>query len=186
MSKNYGDKIMKKLVISVLLAVLFILSAGVVNAEEKKAGDKKLVPTRGVDPEKRFGGFRRSGQQRDRYNRRGRTTEVRNRLQNVDKSIRIQQSRHKKFIDELVSIKKLAIKEDAKKTAKRIESLIKARNAEFAESTRKLNESRDRFREGLVRPGSKPVTRRRPASVTTPQPEQETKEDKGRWWQFWK
>ena len=186
MSKNYGEKIMKKLVISVLLAVLFILSAGVVNAEEKKAGDKKLVPTRGVDPERRFGGARRSGQRTERYNRRGRTTEVRSRLQMVDEGIRIRQVEHKKFIDELVSIKKLAIKEDAKKTAKRIESLIEARNAEFAESVKKLNESRDRFRERLIRPGSQPTARRRPASVTTPQPEQENKEDKGRWWQFWK
>ncbi len=180
---------MKKLVISVLLAVLFILSAGVVNAEETKAGDKKLPTPRVLDPEERFGRERRSVQQRDRSTRRGRrdrTTEVRSQLQRIDEGIRLRQSEHKKFIDELVSIKKQAIKEDAKKTAKRIEKLIKARNAEFAESARKLNESRDRFRKRLIPPGSKLAGQQEPAEVTTSQPEQENKEDKVRWWQFWK
>ena len=182
---------MKKLVISVLLAVLFILSAGVVNAEEKKAGDEKLDPLKVFDPERRFGRDRRPGQQTERHSRRNRTTELRSRLQRIDEGIRIRQGEHKKFIDELISIQKLAIKEEAKKTAKRIGALIEARNAEFAEFTRKLNESRDRFREGLVRPGSKPAERQRPAEVTTPQPKQENKEDakeekkdKVRWWQF--
>ncbi len=184
---------MKKLVISVILAVLFILSAGVVNAEEKKAGDEKFDPSKAFDPEKIFGREQRSAQQRDRHNSRRRTTRLRDQLQKVDEGIRTRQSEHEKLIDELVSIKKLAIEEKAKKTAKRIEKLIEAKNANFARSTKKLNESRDRYREMLVPPGSKSAERRRPAKATTPQAKQENeedakkeKEDKGKWWQFWK
>ncbi len=187
---------MKKLIISVLLAVLFILSAGVVNAEEKKAGDEKLDPSKVLGPETIFGRDRRPTHRTDRHNRRNRTKKLRDQLQRVDKGIRIRLSEHKKFIDELVSIKKLAIKEKAKKTAKRIEKLIEARNAEFAESVKKLNESRDRYREMLVPPGSKPAERQKPAEVTTKpakqenkedaKEEKEEKEDKDKWWQFWK
>ena len=184
---------MKKLVISALLAVLFIFSAGVVNAEEKKAVDEKFDPSKVLDPEKIFGRERRSAQQRDRHNSRNRTTRLRGQLQRVDEGIRIRLSEHKKFIDELVSIKKLAIKEKAKKTAKRIEAMIEAKNAEFAESVKKLNESRDRYRERLVPPGSKRAERQRPAEVTTTQAKQENEEDekkdkkdKAKWWQFWK
>ena len=200
MSKNYGDKIMKKLIISVLLAVLFILSAGVVNAAETKAGDEKLGPPKVFDREKMLGGeqrpVRQPVRQPDRQSRRGRrgTTGLRDRLQRIDEGIGGRLGEHKKFIDELISIKKLAIEEKAEKTAKRIAVLIEARNAEFAKTVKKLNESRNRFREGLVPPGPKPAARQRPArpaKVTTPQPKQENKEDakeekkdKVRWWQF--
>ena len=196
MSKNYGDKIMKKLVISVLLAVLFILSAGVVNAEEKRAGEKKLGSTKVLDPEKMLGRERLPVRQTDRQSRRG-TTGFKDRLQRIDKGIKVRLGEHKKFIDELISIRKLAIEEKAEKTARRIEAMIEAKNAEFAESVKKLSESRNRFREGLVRPGPRRSTVRQraagPTEVTTPQPKQENeeeakeeKEDKGRWWQFWK
>ena len=193
---------MKKLVISVLLAVLFILSAGVVNAEETKAGDEKLVPPKVLDPEKMLGRdrqpVRQPVRQTDRQSRRSRrgTTGFKDRLQRIDEGIKVRLSEHKKFIDELISIRKLAIEEKAEKTARRIETLIEAKNAEFAESVRKLNESRNRFREGLVPPGPRSTIRQRsagPAEVTTPQPKQENKEDakkekedKVRWWQFWK
>ena len=136
---------MKKLVISVLL-VLFILSAGVVNAEEKKAGDKRPAPSRLPDPEKRLGRERRPARQKERRDRGDRTAKLRDQLQRVDEGIKNRQSEHKKFIDELVSIKKLAIKENAEKTAKRIETLIETKNTEFAESVKKLNKSRDRYR----------------------------------------
>ena len=188
---------MKKLIISVLLAVLFILSAGVVNAEETKAGDEKLSPPRVFDRETMLGGEQRPVRQPDRRSRRSRTTGLKDRLQRIDEGIKIRLGEHKKFIDELISIKKLAIEENAEKTAKRIEAMIEARSAEFAEAVKKLNESRNRFKEGLVRPGPKPAVRQRPArpvrpaEVATPQPKPEKKEDakeekkdKRRWWQF--
>ena len=65
-----------------------------------------------------------------------------------------------------------------------------AKNAEFAESSKRLDETRGRFREMLVPPGSKSVERQTPAEVTAPQAKQEDKEnekkEKGKWWQFWK
>lgn len=180
---------MKKLVISVLLVILFVLSAGIANAEEKKADDKKFKPPKVLDPEK-IRRERRPARQRERHNRRDRTSRLREKLQKIDEGIGIKESEHRKFIDELVSIKNLAIKEKANKTAKRLEALIEAKSAEFDEAVQKLNESRDKYREMLAPSGAKPAERIRPTKVPTKPAEQGKKEDakegKAKWWQFWK
>ncbi len=181
---------MKKVVISVLLVVLFIVSAGVAGAEEKSAGDKKPRPVKVQEPGKMIDRGERSGRQRGRRNRRDRSVRLKEQLQKIDENIKTQQSEQKKFIAELVSIKDLAIKEKAKKTTKRIEALIKTKSAEFAASAQKLDESRERYRGMLVPPGSTLAERPKPAKAvateTKQEEKEEAKEDEGRWWQFWK
>lgn len=181
---------MKKLVISVLLATLFILSSGVAGAEEKRKGIERLDPAKMRESERSLGRGRRSGQQRDRHNRRERSVRLRDRLQKIDEGIKTRQNEQTKLIEELVSIKNLAIKEDAKKTAKRIEALIEAKNAEYTDQTKKLKKSRERYGEMLVPAGLKLAERPKPpeavAAETKQEEKEEAKEDKVRWWQFWK
>ncbi|MCK5565043.1 MAG: hypothetical protein KAJ07_07315 [Planctomycetes bacterium] len=102
----------------------------------------------------------------------------RTRLRRIEQGIEQRHKQQQQVIIELRAIKKLALKEKATETAKRLEILIKQHEAKAAKTIDTARESRDRQR-------GRTAERPAPAAVLKETPKEEVVK-KAKWWQIWK
>jgi len=105
----------------------------------------------------------------------------RRRMKRMDQQIEKRKMEHTKFVGELKAIKKLALEENATKTAEKLDEIIKKQEQRFDKTFSNHQKGRDRVRKQFQKENL-PAGSEEPAAKPTKEP----KEKKARWWQVWK
>lgn len=105
----------------------------------------------------------------------------RKRLKMMDQQIEQRKQEHTDFIGELKAAKKLALKENATKTAKKLDDIIKNQEQRFNKTRGSRRQSRDRVRKQFQKENL-------PAApgTSTDESAEQPKKKKARWWKFWR
>jgi hypothetical protein len=105
----------------------------------------------------------------------------RKRMKRMDQQIEKRKKEHTNFIGELKAAKKLALKENATKTAKKLDEIIKKQQQRFGRTEGNFQKSRDRIRKQFQKENL-PAASEKPATESAKEP----KEKKTSRWKFWK
>ena len=159
-------------VLSVCLMIIVMITAGFASAKE---APKPVPPTKDkrVSP--------RDIRNRQEIHNRRPQIDVRQRdrirLKRIDQGLDQKQKQQQRFIQELKAIKKLALQENATKTAKKLTVLIKQQENMSAKVIGDAKQDRDKFREQMAE--------RHASSPSSQEKSKEDGEKKAKWWQFW-
>ena len=104
----------------------------------------------------------------------------RRRLKMMDQQIDRRKQEYADFVGELKAAKELALTENATKTAKKLEEIIKKQEKHFAETTGDYQQTRDQIRKQFQEENL-PAELEASDEGTAEEP----KEKKARWWKFW-
>jgi len=147
---------MKKCItLSIVLLTVAMLAQTVTAGEaeeDKKARTIQRWAERDRGPAiRREESGRKLVERKESHKRIMRDRSMKGQMENFEKQFEKSRQVHETFIGELVAIKQLALKENAPKTAERIQQLIDKKNKEFDKSTEKFQQRRDQIREHLLK-----------------------------------
>jgi len=139
--------------IVLLTVVMFAQAVTAGEAEEDKkarAVERLVQRSRGPSMYRKESG-RRLAERKESHKRIMRDRSMKGQMENFEEQFEKSRQVHEAFIGELVAIKQLALKENAPKTAERVQQLIDKKNTEFDKSTEKFQQRRDQIREHLLK-----------------------------------
>lgn len=105
----------------------------------------------------------------------------RRRLKMMDQQIERRKQQHTDFIGELKAVKKLALKENATKTAEKLDQIIRKQEQRFNRTRGSRQQARDQVRKQFQKENLPPAP-----ETSTDESAEQPKQKKARWWKFWK
>lgn len=160
---------MKRCIISIAVLLVVVATVTVPAAEDdKQKGKAEGISARKQDVKRLEGPGRLRrirGEEARAERTRGREQQVRGiahaeQLKKLSEQIKKKRGEHKEFVDELNTIKKLALEEKAKKTAKRLQQLINKSENEFKEEIEKLEQRHAKIKEQVEKQAEDRAKRR--------------------------
>jgi len=105
----------------------------------------------------------------------------RRRLKVMDQQIEQRKQEYTEFVAELKAAREMALKENATKTAEKLDKIIKNQEKRFNKTRGNRQQARDRLRKQFQEENLPPAS-----EITTDEPAEQPEKKKDKWWKFWK